>query len=128
MIPGFYATFAGGFRSIRWKAILDRADIEPMKRKLVPILAGMAAMTLLSGCVVGFSFGGGKKESSSSSTTSSNTANSTKANNDQHPIVQQTVAPTVGQQLLDLKKARDAGAISEQEYEAEKAKILNAKQ
>ena len=33
---------------------------------------------------------------------------------------------TVGQQLVDLKKAKDAGAISEGEYEAKKAKLLRA--
>ena len=33
--------------------------------------------------------------------------------------------PTVGQQLIDLKKARDTGAISEQEYEAQKQKLLS---
>lgn len=32
--------------------------------------------------------------------------------------------PTVGQQLMDLKKARDAGAITEEEYEARRAKLL----
>lgn len=32
---------------------------------------------------------------------------------------------TVGQQLMDLKKALDAGAISKEEYEKERAKILN---
>jgi hypothetical protein len=32
---------------------------------------------------------------------------------------------TVGQQLLDLKKALDAGAITKDDYEKERAKILN---
>lgn len=32
--------------------------------------------------------------------------------------------PTVGQQLLDLQKARDAGAISPEEYQAQKSKLL----
>ena len=32
--------------------------------------------------------------------------------------------PTTGQQLLDLKKARDMGAITDQEYEAQKQKFL----
>jgi hypothetical protein len=104
---------------------LKRTDLKPMKRRLVPVLIGISAMTLLTGCVVGFSFGSGKKESSNNSNTSNNTANT--ATTDQHPV-QQTIAPTVGQQLLDLKKARDAGAITEQEYETEKAKILSAKQ
>jgi len=32
---------------------------------------------------------------------------------------------TTGQQLIDLKKALDAGAMSEAEYEAQKQKLLN---
>jgi hypothetical protein len=32
--------------------------------------------------------------------------------------------PTPGQQLLDLQKARDAGAITPEEYQAQKAKVL----
>lgn len=31
---------------------------------------------------------------------------------------------TVGQQLVDLKKAKEAGAISQAEYEAQRKKIL----
>ena len=34
---------------------------------------------------------------------------------------------TVGQQLIDLKTAKDTGAITEAEYETQKAKLLNAK-
>ncbi len=34
---------------------------------------------------------------------------------------------TVGQQLLDLKKAYDAGAMTQKEYEQQRAKVLNAK-
>lgn len=32
---------------------------------------------------------------------------------------------TKGQQLLDLKKAYEAGALSQQEYERERKKLLN---
>ena len=32
--------------------------------------------------------------------------------------------PTVGQQLIDLQKAKDAGAITDAEYQAKKAKLL----
>jgi hypothetical protein len=32
---------------------------------------------------------------------------------------------TTGQQLLDLKKALDAGAITQEEYDKERKKILN---
>lgn len=34
---------------------------------------------------------------------------------------------TLGQQLVDLKKAKDSGAISDSEYEAQKSKLLGAK-
>ncbi|HEX6733279.1 MAG TPA: hypothetical protein VF096_00585 [Azonexus sp.] len=33
---------------------------------------------------------------------------------------------TKGQQLLDLKKAHEAGALTAAEYEAERKKVLNA--
>jgi len=35
--------------------------------------------------------------------------------------------PTVGQQLIDLKKARDAGAITDAEYQAQRAKVLEGR-
>ncbi|HEV2329151.1 MAG TPA: SHOCT domain-containing protein [Verrucomicrobiae bacterium] len=96
-----------------------------MKKKFVPVLIGVSVMAFLAGCSIDLRFGGGSK--TSAATTANNTANNNTANNNQHPVVQQSVAPTVGQQLLDLKKALDAGAISEQEYETEKARILNQK-
>jgi hypothetical protein len=34
---------------------------------------------------------------------------------------------TIGRQLMDLKAAKDAGAISESEYEAQRAKVLGNK-
>jgi hypothetical protein len=40
---------------------------------------------------------------------------------DQPPI---TKSPTTGQQLTDLKHAKDVGAITDEEYEAQKAKLL----
>ena len=95
-----------------------------MKKKLIPIVIGLSAMALLSGCVFAMDLGGGKKDSST--TTNSSSTNQNAASNP--TVVQQTVAPTVGQQLLDLKKAFDAGAISAQEYQTEKAKILAEKQ
>ena len=39
----------------------------------------------------------------------------------------QVQKPTTGQQLVDLKKARDAGAMTDTEYETQKATVLNAK-
>ena len=73
-----------------------------MKKLLVTAAVGLSAMLLLSGCIV-LSFGGGSK----------NTHEMNKA--------------TVGQQLTDLQKAKDSGAISEGEYEAQKAKVLKEK-
>lgn len=32
--------------------------------------------------------------------------------------------PTRGQELIDLKKARDNGAISEEEYQAQKKRVM----
>lgn len=32
--------------------------------------------------------------------------------------------PTVGEELIDLKRARDAGAISESEYESKKEELM----
>jgi len=37
------------------------------------------------------------------------------------------VLPTIGQQLIDLKKAKDSGAITEAEYQAQKAMVLGKK-
>jgi hypothetical protein len=34
------------------------------------------------------------------------------------------VRPTRGQELIDLKKAKDQGAITEEEFEAQKKKIM----
>ena len=32
--------------------------------------------------------------------------------------------PTVGQQLIDLQKAKESGALNEQEYQAQRTKVL----
>lgn len=71
-----------------------------MNKRLAPTLLAVLAMTLLTGCL-NLQIGGGS---------------STK-----------TPAPTVGQQLVDLQKAKDAGTITDAEFQAQKAKILNAK-
>ncbi|MGA2541266.1 MAG: SHOCT domain-containing protein [Verrucomicrobiota bacterium] len=36
-------------------------------------------------------------------------------------------SPTIGQQLIDLQKAKDAGAITDAEYQTQKAKLLGNK-
>ena len=71
-----------------------------MKKPLLPALIGLSAMILLSGCIA---FGTGDK---------STTINQ---------------RPTVGQQLVDLQKAKNSGSITDSEYQAEKAKLLNQK-
>jgi hypothetical protein len=37
------------------------------------------------------------------------------------------VVPTTGQQLIDLQRAKDSGAITDSEYQAQKAKLLGTK-
>jgi hypothetical protein len=71
-----------------------------MKKLIVSLLVGISAMTLLTGCI-GLSIGGGTTSKPESA--------------------------TVGQQLIDLQKAKDAGAITDAEYQAQKAKILGQK-
>ena len=43
-------------------------------------------------------------------------------------VVRPTMNVSVGQQLIDLKSARDSGALSPQEYESQKAKIIKSVQ
>ncbi len=71
-----------------------------MKKLFIPTLVTLPAMLLLTGCLA-LQVGGGDK--------------------------QESRKPTVGQQLTDLKAARDAGALTQAEYEAQKAKLLHEK-
>jgi hypothetical protein len=71
-----------------------------MKKLLVPIIIGVSAMNLLTGCL-------GVQTAPDSVTTSQ--------------------LPTLGQQLVDLKKAKDAGAITDSEYQVQRAKLLEKK-
>ena len=71
-----------------------------MKKPIIAALIGVSAMTLLTGCL-SIQLGGG--------TTS------------------RPQSVSVGQQLLDLQKAKDAGVITDAEYQAQKAKFLNEK-
>ncbi len=67
--------------------------------KWAALVAAIAVMVgLLPGCA--WSIGGGKERATS------------------------TAAPTKGQELVDLKKARDQGAISEEEYQTQKKTIM----
>ena len=69
-----------------------------MKKLLVTGIVAAFGLTCLTGCV-GLSIGGGSKT--------------------------QTQTATVGQQLIDLQKAKEAGAITDSEYQAQKAKLLS---
>ena len=40
---------------------------------------------------------------------------------------QMIYTPTVGQQLVDLQKAEQAGSLTEAEYQTQKTKVLNGK-
>jgi hypothetical protein len=71
-----------------------------MKKLLHPALVSLFAMTLLTGCL-NLQLGGGLKS--------------------------QVQKPTTGQQLLDLQKAKAAGAITEAEYQVQKDKLLGNK-
>ncbi|MGD0086100.1 MAG: SHOCT domain-containing protein [Verrucomicrobiota bacterium] len=71
-----------------------------MKKPFIPLVAGLLAMTLLTGCLE-LHLGGGATSNLQS--------------------------PTLGQQLIDLQKAKDSGAISDQDYQAQKSKLLYGK-
>ena len=66
-----------------------------MKKLILSAVAALSFVVLLNGCIA---IGTGPKS-------------------------QQTTT-TLGQQLIDLQNAKNAGAISEAEYQAQKAKLL----
>jgi uncharacterized lipoprotein YbaY len=41
-------------------------------------------------------------------------------------VLQPTVSVSIGQQLIDLKKAKDAGALSEKEYQAQVKRLIDS--
>ena len=43
-------------------------------------------------------------------------------------VVAPTVSVSVGQQLIDLKKARDSGALSESDYQRQKQSLIDSVQ
>jgi hypothetical protein len=67
-----------------------------MKKLFHVILIIISAMTFLAGC--SWSVGSSPKSSN--------------------------MLPTTGQQLIDLQRARDSGALTDTEYQAQKAKLL----
>jgi hypothetical protein len=73
-----------------------------MKKLFIPASMALTVMLLLTGCL-DLHLGGGPKSEA------------------------QYQNPTVGQQLIDLQRAKDTGAISAEEYQAQKAKLLGNK-
>jgi hypothetical protein len=71
-----------------------------MKRSCISVLAVVLSTSLLSGCL-GLQLGGGSKSF--------------------------TQEPTLGQQLTDLHKAKETGALTDAEYQSQKAKLLGNK-
>ena len=71
-----------------------------IKKVFIPLLIGLSAAMLCTGCLA-IQLGGGT------------------TNKGQNP--------TVGHQLIDLQKAKDAGIINDAEYQSQKAKILSEK-
>jgi hypothetical protein len=41
-------------------------------------------------------------------------------------VLPSTVSVSIGQQLIDLKKAKDAGAMSEREYQAQAKRLIDS--
>jgi hypothetical protein len=41
-------------------------------------------------------------------------------------VLPPTVSVSIGQQLIDLKKAKDAGALSEKEYQAQVKRLIDS--
>jgi len=71
-----------------------------MKRTFCILTPAVLSLMLLTGCL-NLQLGGGSKT--------------------------ETQKPTVGEQLIDLQKAKNAGAITDAEYQAQKAKLLDQK-
>jgi len=68
-----------------------------MKKLIIPASVGLLAMLFLSGCIAAIGNDGGHG------------------------------GGTVGQQLVDLQKAKEAGAITDAEFQTQKAKLLEKK-
>jgi hypothetical protein len=85
--------------SVNAKQIIEKETA--MKKSIIPVMLALSAMLLCGGCIGGLNMGGGTKT--------------------------EVRSPTLGQQLIDLQKARDSGAITPAEYEAKKAELLAKK-
>lgn len=71
-----------------------------MKKFFVPLLIGLSSLMLLTGCL-DLHVGGG--------------------------TTNRPQCPTLGQQLIDLQKAKDAGIITDADFQAQKARLLGNK-
>ena len=79
-----------------------------MKKRQIIILVSLLAVAFsVSAC--GCLSGGKKKENAAPAP---------------EPIAVQPATPTEGQQFMDLKKAHDAGAITDEEFQKAKEKLL----
>jgi hypothetical protein len=78
-------------------------DSRKMRKSIIPMSLAILAPLLWGGCL-GLHFGGGTKTTMESKS--------------------QTYNVTLGQQLIDLQKAYDAGIITQSEYDSEKSKLL----
>ena len=87
-----------GIRSGGVNDTKHNTEHDHMKRLFIPIAVALSAVVLLTGCLA-LDLGGGNKS--------------------------EEKKPTLGQQLIDLKAAKDAGAISDDEYQTQKAKLLS---
>lgn len=74
-----------------------------MKKSFLPIALSILAALALNGCI-GLHFGGGSRSSMTNKS--------------------QTYDVSLGQQLIDLQKAYEAGIITEHEYNVQKKKLL----
>ncbi|HAF54815.1 MAG TPA: hypothetical protein DCL01_06285 [Thauera sp.] len=43
-----------------------------------------------------------------------------------HEVVRPTVDVSIGQQLIDLKRARESGALSQREYERQRKRLIDS--
>ncbi len=71
-----------------------------MKKLMISTVIGLASILLFGGCVAAIGNSPGKSARTST---------------------------TLGQELIDLQRAKDAGALSEAEYQAERTRLLEHK-
>jgi len=87
-------------RALMLGVALNTSKPYRMKKLSMPVLIAVSATMLLTGCI-DLQLGGGSRS--------------------------EVQKATMGQQLIDLQKAKDSGAITDAEYQAQKAKFLDGK-